>query len=267
MKRTTIIHNRKPSEDGYTLVFVIFLIALLTISLSVALPKISRQIQRDRDVETMQRGKQYIRGVRLYYRKFGAYPPNVDALTQPTNNIRFLRKKYADPTVCKEDWTPVLLGRNKAPLVMGFFGVPLGGPVSAGNGTGSSTNDIQPAASLASQSPGIDPNTLSPQNNPSGDKSGASSSSTAFGQSGQTFGGAGIIGFSPNSLKQSVLIYKTKNHYSEWEFVYSPLVDQMVQPIVNPAGGVPLQPGSPGFSGPSGTQSNTNINSSPTTTQ
>ena len=62
---------------------VIFLLAILLITLSVALPKISREIQRDREVETMRRGKQYIRAVKMYYKKFGAYPPNVDALTKP----------------------------------------------------------------------------------------------------------------------------------------------------------------------------------------
>ena len=41
--------------------------------------------------------------------------------------------------------------------------------------------------------------------------------------SNQTFGGGGIIGFSPASPKQSILIYKKKNHYNEWEFLYSPL--------------------------------------------
>jgi hypothetical protein len=35
----------------------------------------------------------------------------------------------------------------------------------------------------------------------------------------------GIIGFSPNSPKQSILVYKKKNHYNEWEFVYDPLSD------------------------------------------
>ena len=44
------------------LVAVIFLLALLTIALAVALPKMSKQIQRDRELETMHRGKQYIRG-------------------------------------------------------------------------------------------------------------------------------------------------------------------------------------------------------------
>ena len=48
---------------------------------------------------------------------------------------------------------------------------------------------------------------------------------TGSGLTGQTFGGAGIIGFSPASPKQSILVYKKKNHYNEWEFTYDPLSD------------------------------------------
>jgi type II secretory pathway pseudopilin PulG len=256
------IRRPKPSEDGFMLVAVIFVLALMTIFLAVAMPKITKEIQRDREQETMQRGKQYIRALKLYYRKFGAYPPNADALVKPTNNIRFLRKKYADPTTGMEDWKPVLLGQNKAPLAMGFFGVPLGGPVNTSAGSGGSTSGMQTAGSLASQSSGTDPNAPADPNNPNAGNSGTGSSTTAFGQ---TYGGAGIIGFSPNSTNPSIKVYKTMTHYNEWEFVYFPQADMMLQgarPV-----GIPLQPGSPGFNSSMATPSATNNNSTSSTTQ
>jgi hypothetical protein len=77
------------------------------------------------------------------------------------------------------------------------------------------------------------------------------------GQTGQTFGGAGIIGFSPNSPKQSILIYKKKNHYNEWEFVYDPLADRTVVSSSSGAGGQSagsMTNGSPGFGSSSTTQ-------------
>jgi type II secretory pathway pseudopilin PulG len=89
------------------LVAIIFMLAILILSMAVAIPRVRDDIRRDREVETMQRGKQYIRAVQLYYRKFGAYPPNIDALVK-TNNMRFLRKKYVDPTTGKDEWKPVL---------------------------------------------------------------------------------------------------------------------------------------------------------------
>jgi type II secretory pathway pseudopilin PulG len=199
------------------LVAVIFLVALLTISLAIALPRISKEIQRDHEIETMHRGKQYIRGIRMYYKKFGAYPPNVDALVKGTNNIRFLRKKYTDLTTGKEDWKPVRYGQNKAPTAMGFFGVPLSGSTIAGVGPGAQSTGFNPSTTTATS----DPNAQADPNNPN-------AASSTSGQTGQTFGGVGIIGFSPNSSKKSIMIYKTKNHYNEWEFVYDPISEKMM---------------------------------------
>lgn len=256
----------QPSEEGYILVAVICMVALLTIALAVALPKVSKEIQRDREIETMHRGKQYARGVKLYYKKFGAYPPSVDALVK-TNNIRFLRKKYTDPTTGKEDWKPVRFGQNKAPTAMGFFGVPLGGSTIAGTGPsggnglpgGSSLtggNNPTGASSFFNQPTTTpDPNATSAQDANSSNASGGSTTGDASttgstagsttgsttgsgtGLGGQTFGGAGIIGFSPNSPKQSIMVYKKKNHYNEWEFVYDPLAEQMMMQGGN-AGGI-----------------------------
>jgi type II secretory pathway pseudopilin PulG len=211
------------------LVAVIFLVALLTLSLSIALPRISKEIQRDREVETMHRGKQYIRGIRMYYKKFGAYPPNVDALVKGTNNIRYLRKKYVDPTTGKEDWKLIHFGQNKAPTAMGFFGVPLGGSTIAGTGPGAQSNGFNPSTPAATPDPNAPP--ADPNNpNAASPTTGQNGQPGQPGQNGQTFGGAGIIGFSPNSPKKSILIYKTKDHYNEWEFVYDPISEQMMTP-------------------------------------
>jgi hypothetical protein len=177
-------------------------------------------------METMNRGKQYIRGIRMYYKKFGAYPPNVDALIKPTNNIRFLRKKYADPTTGKEDWKPIRLGQNKAPTAMGFFGQPLGGSTIAGTGPGAQSTGFAP--STPTTTPPTDPNAPVDPNNPDAANGTTNGTGTGLsGQTGQTFGGAGIIGFSPNSPKASIMVYKTKTHYNEWEFVYDPQAELM----------------------------------------
>jgi len=242
MTQPTPIRRAHPSEEGYTLIAVIFLLALFTIALAVALPKVIKEIQRDRELETMHRGKQYIRAVKMYYKTFSStYPPNVDALVKPTNNIRFLRKKYADPTTGKEDWKPVLFGQNKAPTAMGFFGQPIGRSTVAGIGPSASGSGLPGSGGLSQQTPTPDPNAPQAQNPP--DPNAPSSSTAAPGSTtGQTFGGAGIIGFSPNSPKQSIMVYKTKNHYNEWEFVYDPIAEQQMMQggsAVNNAGLTP----------------------------
>lgn len=268
----------KPSEEGYLLLAVMFLLFLLALSITVAAPRLARSIQRDRDVETMERGKQYIRGVQLYYRKFHAYPPSVDALVK-TNEIRFLRKKYLDPVTGKDDWKPIMFGQNKVPIAMGFFGQPLAagsslagiGPSggnglngangvngaapgglfnSPGGGSGSVFGSPGAGSSATPDSGSTDSSGTASSANGSatGSSTGASAGGTSStggtdssgnptsgasgagtagqtGQTGQTFGGAGIIGFEPGSSKQSILIWKKKDHYSEWEFTYDPIMD------------------------------------------
>src|SRR5579863_2095775 len=150
--KNTACHRARSSasERGYILVSAVFALAILTLSLSVTLPKLRQEIQRDQEIETVHRGEQYARAIQLYYRRFRAYPTSVDALVD-TNGIRFLRKRYADPLSGKDDWKPVLIGQNRAPTFMGFFGTPLGSvgistvadssAGSAQNSLSSSTND------------------------------------------------------------------------------------------------------------------------------
>lgn len=132
----------RSGEDGYILLAVLFLVALLLIGLAVAAPRMAKSIQRDRELELVHRGEQYQRAIQLYYRKFGAYPTSIDQLLN-TNNIRFLRKRYTDPITGKDDWRLIHLGQAKVPP-LGFFGEPLaaipaasniGTPVNAATGT------------------------------------------------------------------------------------------------------------------------------------
>jgi type II secretory pathway pseudopilin PulG len=234
--RAPIRRAKRSGEDGYVLLGVLILMALFVIAMAVAAPKVAADIQRDRDLETMHRGKQYIRAIQLYYRKFHAYPPNVEALVK-TSEIRFLRKRYIDPTTGKDDWKPIFFGQNKTPMAMGFFGQPLGGTggaVLGGTGPGGVGSTI--GGGLNPQQPQPDPN--NPQNpqspNPGGAQnpglggsSGSGGSTGLGGDSGMTVGGA-VIGVSPASTKQSIYVYKKMNHYNEWEFLYSPQMDQAV---------------------------------------
>ncbi len=238
--------NVGPAEAGYVLAAVIIMLAILMIFLAAAVPKVRKDIQRDQELETMHRGKQYIRAVQLYYRKFRRFPPNVDAL-EDTNLQRFLRKRYLDPLTGQDDWVPVLYGANKAPLSMGYFGQPLtmGAAVLSGSAAtnASGGNSIVGASPLANGS-GFQ-SAFGPD--PTGANAGSQTSSSGAAIS----GGGAIMGFAPASLKESILIYKTKDHYNEWEFVYDPASDRSVfgVPFVPPPSGPPVNTGAPGFSG------------------
>jgi type II secretory pathway pseudopilin PulG len=231
------IRRNHNGEEGYMLVAVIFILAIFMLTMTIAAPKIKQEIQRDRDVETMHRGKQYIRAIRLYYRKFNAYPPNIDALVK-TNEIRFLRKKYVDPTTGKAEWKPIQFGQNKCPIVYGFFGQAIGGASIAG--TGPSGGNGGPGQNPGDPSSGGTGSGGTGSGDPGSGGTGSGGTGTGgtgaggtgpgapgSGFSGQTFGGAGIIGFAPMSPKQSIYVYKKKNHYNEWEFTYDPMMERM----------------------------------------
>jgi type II secretory pathway pseudopilin PulG len=244
-----------PKEGGFILLALVFVVALLTISLTIALPRVREEIQRDREIETMHRGAAYVRAIRLYYRKFHAYPPNIDALVM-TNDIRFLRQRYTDPITGQDDWTPILVGQNKAPTAFGFFGEPIG--FASATSTG-----LAPSANASSNPGGTDPVIGAAG---SADANGNTLAASGGIASNQTFGGGGIIGISPATSKPSILVYKKMDRYNEWEFVYDPISDRMIggMPPPQPPSTSPPNTGSPGFGPtPSGASSGGTASLSP----
>lgn len=243
----------RPAEEGYVLAAVIILLAVILIFLASAAPKVKEDIRRDQELEAMHRGKQYSRAIQLYYRKLRHYPPNIDAL-EDTNLQRFLRKRYLDPLSGKDDWVPVLYGANRAPLTMGYFGQPLnmGAAVLTGSAGIPGGNNGLGATTIPTAFP---TNGNGNSNGSTGNSNGTGTSTLTFSAGMPTIGGTGIIiGVSPGVDKDSILTYKTKSHYTEWEFVYDPMGDRgngfmpfPVQPV-----GPPTNFGAPGFGPPSG---------------
>jgi len=242
---TAASDRSRSSEEGYSLLIAVFLLALITLSLAIAVPQVAKQIQRGRELEAMHRGKQYARAIQLYYRKFHKYPPTIDALVD-TDGIRFLRKRYVDPITGKDDWQPILFGQNKLPTAIGFFGLTAAGlpiaPVGS-EGDGSTAAD----AGGFGQTVPFGMNAHSGTNNTLSDSSS---------QSAQSFGGAGLIGVSIPSERHSMLVYKKQQQYDMWEFVYDPIVDRLGRAQGGSAGaGTPLSSG--------GALSGTPINTTP----
>lgn len=241
------LQARAPREQGYVLLAVLFMAFLLALSLSIAAPRMAASIEQDRERELIQRGLQYQRAVQLYYRKFSAFPPTVDALVK-TNTIRFLRKRYKDPITGKDDWVPIHMGEAKTPI-LGFFGQPLAGAGMSGTSTmagvgpsGGNANVGTPAGGLGSSSSGFSlgssaggmgstPGATAGGSSPSGSAFGSNSPSdfgSSSNSSSQTFGGAGIIGFKIPSNKQALLEFKKQKHLNEWEFYYDPSEEQFL---------------------------------------
>ncbi len=183
-------------EEGFLLLGVLFMILLLMIALAVAAPKIADSIRRDKEEETIHRGKQYARAVQMYYNKFGRYPNTIDQLVK-TNDQRFLRKRYLDPMTGKDDWRIIHNGEQKVPS-MGLFGqsvqqngiTPTGASTGIGTGNTSSIGASSPFGSSAG-SPGTSANNGSSSFGSSGSGFGSSGSSFTSGSSSSPFGNNG----------------------------------------------------------------------------
>src|SRR5262245_43192088 len=131
-------------EAGYTLAVVMVFTSVVLFTLSGAVINWQKAMQREREEELIYRGKQFMRAVELWQRKFpGTYPTTVDALLS-TNNTRFLRKKWKDPITNSDDWR--LIKMNPDGSVSGLTIIPGSSPLgpsafgspTAGRGAGSS---------------------------------------------------------------------------------------------------------------------------------
>ena len=205
-------------------------IAVMTVAMTVALPAWRQAVRREREEELVFRGRQYVRAIQLFQRKFaGAYPPDVDVLI----GAKFLRKKYTDPMVEDGDFeilyqgSVVTTGLGQAPaLRQGAAGGRPGGSASVGlqsaPGPGASTTTLgQPAGGLVG---GI-----------------------AGGPRG------GVIGVHSKSTEESIRVYNGATHYNEWLFVFMPASlgrGQMRPGIGGPGRSTPGTPGGGGRGGP-----------------
>ena len=270
----------KRSERGYALLVVIFLVTLLLISTTVVAPNILTEGRREKEKDMIWRGKQYTRGVKLYYRKIGRFPTSLDDLTKPKlGSLRFMRQAYKDP-MNKEDgsWRFIYVGpagqligslkprQNLQLPQAGGIGTPAGalngpggpgqpgafgqiggfGPPNPGGQPGQS--GTPPAGSASGTNPPATTGTPV-----SADQGDAGSQAIPTGDTPTIIGG-NIIGVGSKVNKSSIIIYDKAKNYRLFEFIWDPSKDNfgVGQPgmqtgtgLGQPAGQTPLgqQPG------------------------
>src|SRR5580698_2922829 len=104
--------RRTTKQSGYAILLVSFMTMLMLMAAIVAAPSIRTERRREQEEEMIWRGKQYVHAIKLYYRKNGRFPTNLDDLTKPKNgSLRYLRQEYKDP-MNKEDgkWRLIYVG-------------------------------------------------------------------------------------------------------------------------------------------------------------
>jgi len=91
---------------------VIFFTALMLIGAMAVAPRVLQEGKREKEKEMIWRGRQYVRGVKLYYRKMGRFPTSIDDLTKPkTGSLRFMRQAYKDPMNAEDgSWRMIYVG-------------------------------------------------------------------------------------------------------------------------------------------------------------
>ncbi len=188
----------RTAQRGYALLLVMFLAALLAVSVLAVVPNILTEGRRQREEEMIWRGKQYIRGIKLYNRKLGHYPTSLDDLTKPkTGSIRFMRSAYKDP-MNKEDGSWRLIYIGAAGQLIGSLKPPDPSQMPGATGLGTAASTVAGNSTGGFGAPGLPGSSASNSN--SFGSSGSFGSSSSFGSSNQPFGSSGTTNGSTNGL-------------------------------------------------------------------
>ena len=219
---------RRNGEQGYILLTLLLIIAVMGIVAATMVTSITFDIKRDREEEMIHRGVQYSRAIRAYYKKFGRYPASMENL-ENTNQMRFLRKRYKDPITGK-DFKLLHFGEARMGLTLGGGVIPGASTVGA-NGAltsgglssssfGQSAQTVQKNGSDSSQTDTNNSQTVS------SDGTNDSSDQSSSDQPAQTFGGMPIVGVASTSKDPTIREFDKKKKYSEWQFLYDPSLDR-----------------------------------------
>jgi type II secretory pathway pseudopilin PulG len=227
--------NLSPKKEaGYTLAVVMVFTSVLLVTLSGAVINWQKAMQREREEELIYRGKQFMRAVELWQRKFpGTYPTTIDALLS-TNNTRFLRKKWKDPITNSDEWR--LLKMNSDGSISGLTVIPGSsplGPSNFGGTSGGASSGARPTGGAQAGTSSTATTGRAQQGSPVS-RAGQSAFNPVLG---------GIVGVASKSEKESLKTYNGRSKYNEWEFVFIPRSPQAGAGQNVPQGGQPQPQG------------------------
>lgn len=194
--------TRRPrSESGYALVMAMFLIVAMLVSSQVVLRNLVTLRRRQREADTIWRGQQYVRAIRLYYRKSGHYPQSLDDLKKGMPELHFLRScAYKDPVNTTDgSWrfiyvngTGNIIGSVRYATLQQMALIDLNGGKLPGPQVGTPVADLNSSSGSTDANAASNSNAQPPQpqqGQPTAPQS--SSSTSAFGAPGGSLGAAG----------------------------------------------------------------------------
>lgn len=233
---------RKRNQRGYALLLVVFLATTMLILAALAAPDIRIEGQREKEKEMIWRGRQYTRGIKLYYRKMGRFPTSLDDLTKPKiGSLRFMRQAYKDPMNAQDgSWRLIYVG-PAGQLIGSLKPQPqnvLFGQAQVVPGTGIPNSGFgsvlgQAIGQVGGLNPQAQPGNANPQNPPattgtpvSADQGTGTDANAAIpSDDPPAIIGGNIIGVGSKVNKKSVIVYEKANNYRLFEFIWDPSKD------------------------------------------
>ncbi len=262
------------------LLVVLLMMSMLILVLATAAPRMTTQIERQREKDMVFRAKQYVIGIQRYYHKFGAYPPNLDRLKQ-TNGVHYLREAWRDPMTRHGKWFFIHYGQVPVGM-MGGIGAPganpglpgalpggtaplggliqpggmapageMGTPGGSAGGNGGEFGANLPGSSVyqGANNSGLVIETFSTTNlklNHGPQKPTGFGACRNRNQTGNVIGGGPIIGVASRDNEPGILEMGGHARPCKWAFIYDPSKDKTLHVMPGSTGGVPpTQPAAP----------------------
>lgn len=210
--------TRRSSEAGYNMVLLIMAVTVLNIMIAAALPYWSTIVKREKEEELIFRGFQYAEGIRLFQRRFGRLPVQLQELIEV--EPRCMRQLFDDPMTESGEWGLLFAtAGSQRPGQPGQPGQPPGPQQPPGNG--------QPGA------PTPPPDGTTPADP---EDLGGGGGTVGFGgdEEGQQVTVGPIQGVFSRSAEESLLVWNGETQYNRWHFTLN---------LVTASAGVPNQPG------------------------
>jgi len=90
-------------ERGYAYVMALFMVLTVIVSSQVLLRNMVTETRSQREEEMIWRGNQYVRAIKMYYRKTGHFPQTQDDLLTGVPDLHFLRSEALTDPMNKQD--------------------------------------------------------------------------------------------------------------------------------------------------------------------
>ncbi|MGH9739796.1 MAG: hypothetical protein ACRD4X_14605 [Candidatus Acidiferrales bacterium] len=231
--RKSSTRANRSRESGYGYLLALFMVIALIIASQELMENLATQGRRIREQQTIWRGEQIERAIRLYYHKTGHYPQTFDDLQTGLPELHFVRAEAIKDPMNKTDGSWRFIYVNAAGQIIGSVKyatlqqmaimdlnhgkIP---PVTAGAVSASSLayGIGQSAHGSQSQQSGTS-DTLGQPENPL----------AALKPTGPVDGpvlGAFLTGVGGKTDAKSLIVYKGGKKYLDWEFIWNPIEDQ-----------------------------------------